>query len=498
MRILYVVHQFLPKNVAGTEVYTHRLIRQMQRDHDVHLLFAEIDPQRPQYARDEGSFDGIPFTRMAFHYRLDRFEETYRNAASEQVFLGVLDRFRPDLVHLQHLQAFGVGLPVLARARAVPVVYTLHEYAALCAAGGQMILPDLVRCDGPGPHPCGECIERQPLPLEPAADPPAAARRRAEAFLDMARSVSLFLSPSRFLRDVFVANGFPADRFLATDNGFDVTPFSGFTHRPSEALRFGYVGAMVPYKGVHLLVDAFEGMEEEGWELHVHGGVRPDSPLAPYQEEIRRRARDPRIRVHGAFHPDRVAQVYEHLDVLVVPSLWVENSPLTIHEAFVCGIPVITSDLGGMAELVEHGTSGLLFAPGDVGALRDAARSLIRDRDLVERLRRGIPRVKTMPEHAREMNGIYASVRPIPLAGSEAGAARAYAESVAERAARMRAGGREPPAAAGAARESPGEGTLARLRRWWLRLSGSGSGEPVAKAREPGEQRGASERHPER
>ena len=455
MKILYVVHQFLPRNVAGTEVYTYRLAKEMQREHEVCLLFSEVEPERTQYETEPGTFDGLPFTRMTYNYHVERFDETWSDPAAEAVFLEVLEREQPDLVHFQHLQAFGVGLPVIARAHGLPLVYTLHEYAGICPAGGQMILPTLERCDGPGPESCGACIRYYALPTPeesglPADRIPAAeAERRARAFLEMTRGVSLFISPSRFLRDVFVRAGYPADRFIATDNGFDVSPFEGYRRRPSETLRFGYVGAMVPYKGIHVLVEAFNEMSEDGWELHIHGGVREDSPHAPYQSRIREMASDARIQVHGAFRPDEVAKVFEDVDVLIVPSLWVENSPLTIHEAFVCGAPVITANLGGMAELVQDGVNGLLFEPGNATSLRACARRLLEDRGLVERLREGIPHVKTIAEHAVEMNEIYESLEPIPLVGEEERAMRETLAGLPERARarRERERARRSPAA---------------------------------------------------
>ncbi len=431
MKILYVVHQFLPTSVAGTEVYTYKLVRELRERHEICLLHTELDATRPQYEVDETSYDGIPVTRMVYNYRTTTFEDEYRDPAAEQVFLDVLDREKPDIVHVQHLQAWSLGIPLLARARGIPLVYTLHEYALICPAGGQMILGNLERCDGPGTEPCADCIRERPIRSAEALGAPAGREpqheieHRTRAVLEMADCVSLFISPSRFLRERFLDQGFPADRFLASDNGFDVEAFSGLEREPCDRIRFAYVGAMVPYKGVHVAVDAFNELAGEGWEFHVYGGVRPESPHFPYLEEIRRRAEHPRIHVHGAFRPDAVAEVYRNVDVLVVPSLWVENSPLTIHEAFVCGAPVLTSNLGGMAELVEDGVSGLRFAPGDAGALRAAARRILEEGGLLDRLRAGIPDVKAMPEHAIELESLYREVRVRPWADAEVDRARA-------------------------------------------------------------------------
>jgi len=493
MRILVVVHQFLPRNVAGTEVYTYRLLQQLRRRHEVHLLFAELDPGKPQYSLESGDFDGIPFTRMIFHFRVRSFEETYRNPAAEEVFLDLLDRFRPDVVHLQHLQGFSVGLPYLARGRGIPVVFTLHEYAVLCPAGGQLLLPNLERCQGPGPEPCGECIRGGALSDPETAGLPATripsweAERRARAHLDMARHVTRFVAPSRFLRDLFVAQGYPPEKFLVLDNGFDVAPFDGFRRESSDSLRFGYVGAMVPHKGLRVLVEAFNRLGPGAWELNVFGGVRPDSPHVVFVQEIERLASDSRIRIRGAFQVDRVAEVYAEIDVLVVPSIWVENSPLTIHEAFVVGAPVLASDLGGMAELVDDGRSGLLFEAGNPDALRAAARRLLDEPGLVERLRSGVPRVKTMEAHGRELDDLYAGLAAEPLDPADPRLDGEFVTALRYEAARMRAWSDDvsPSGAAGepGASEAEGERPAPRGRTgardrlpWWARWMRRGEG----------------------
>jgi hypothetical protein len=89
--------------------------------------------------------------------------------------------------------------------------------------------------------------------------------------------------------------------------------------------------------------------------------------------------------------------------VLVVPSIWLENAPLTILEAFLAGVPVVCSDLGGMAEMVEDGVSGLRFRPGDAEDLREKLLRLVREPGLLERLRRGIPAVRRIEDDVREL-----------------------------------------------------------------------------------------------
>jgi hypothetical protein len=112
------------------------------------------------------------------------------------------------------------------------------------------------------------------------------------------------------------------------------------------------------------------------------------------------------VKFHGVFDNRDIAAVHERIDALVVPSVWYENSPITIHEAFLLGTPVITSDIGGMAELVRDGVDGLHFKVGDPASLARTVVRLLDEPGLLERVSRGRG-VKTMAEDAREMEARY-------------------------------------------------------------------------------------------
>jgi glycosyltransferase involved in cell wall biosynthesis len=117
------------------------------------------------------------------------------------------------------------------------------------------------------------------------------------------------------------------------------------------------------------------------------------------------------VRFRGAFSdPDRVSDIYDQIDLLVVPSLWPENSPLVIHEAFMAGVPVIGSRLGGTADLVRHGKCGLLFDPARPDDLRAALRSVLDKPGILSRWARALPAVRTMKEDARQWCKTYRDV----------------------------------------------------------------------------------------
>jgi glycosyltransferase involved in cell wall biosynthesis len=219
--------------------------------------------------------------------------------------------------------------------------------------------------------------------------------------------IDLFVAPSNFLREKFIEFGVPAEKIEYSDYGFDAAPFKGFRRTPSEKTRFGFVGSIIPSKGVHVMLKAFRDLAPENAVLNVFGGFAPYYECENYEKEITDLANAPGINMRGRYQNEKVAEVFGEIDVLIVPSIWYENSPLVIHEAFLSHTPVITSNAGGMAELVRHEKSGLLFTMGDSASLRDAMARIVNEPSLVEKLRGGIPKVKTIEEDAAEMQDRY-------------------------------------------------------------------------------------------
>lgn len=410
MRILYVVHQLLPpKHVAGTEIYTLNLARAMRaRGHDVEFFFTESYPDREQYELSRGTFRDIPYHEVVFKHGFDSFESTYRNPRMEELFEQVLDATKPDLVHCQHLALHSIGYIDQIAARGLPLVYTLHEYMLMCPRDGQLLRPGLELCPGPEPEACARCVEHLPAPVADATYADAIRTREAEIKARLGK-VDLFLSPSAFLRQRFIDAGWiTADRILHSDNGFVVETFDGVERTTGDRLRIGYIGTIADYKGVDILIEAFRGIDPKRAECQIWG----DLDIFPeYGKSLRELTKPDGLTLMGRFENSDVGKVLASLDVLVIPSLWYENSPLTIHEAYLAGLPVIATGHGGMAELVDDGVSGLHFRRGDADDLRAKISQFLDDPALLDRLRRGSPAVKTIAEDAEVMESRYSSLR---------------------------------------------------------------------------------------
>jgi len=214
----------------------------------------------------------------------------------------------------------------------------------------------------------------------------------------------------QWLYDALKANGAPANKLVLNRQGV-ATPGPGASSRSRRAsgvVRFGFLGRWDPSKGVHVLVEAFRRLPSDlpvTLDISAIAGGRAGER---YREQIRRSgSRDPRVRVLPPLPHREVDTFLSGLDVVAVPSQWFETGPLVVLEALAAGTPVIGSDLGGIKELIEHGKDGLLVPYGDV---KDSAAGLLRlatNRAVLDRLQKGIGRVRTMVDVGRETAALY-------------------------------------------------------------------------------------------
>jgi glycosyltransferase involved in cell wall biosynthesis len=292
------------------------------------------------------------------------------------------------------------------------VLVTLHDYHLLCDVS-TLLRPDGELCTDGLRGSCSACLRRHPLLAErwDGGELEAAWARAARARFERHRAdfaaAHVVIAPSRFLARTFEAAGFrPPQGFEILRAGYPGPVHAPRRRDPARTLRVGYLGGLYPSKGVHVLVQAFRALVGEPVELHVHGHLDwfPD-----YVRELRRLADGSAVHFDGPFEPRAVDAVLSRLDLLVVPSIWYENMPITIQEAHRHGIPVVVTAMGGMAEAVEHGTTGLTFPRGDAPALAAAIRSLARDAALYDRLAQNRPRVASLIEVVDRLEQLYAA-----------------------------------------------------------------------------------------
>lgn len=429
MRILLVIHGYPMRYNAGSEVYTQTLARTLADRHTVHVFSREEDPFAPDYAlRHETDADD---ERVQLHLvNMPRFRDRYRHVGVDQRFAEVLDILRPDVVHVGHLNHLSTSMLSEAAAREIPIVFTLHDYWLMCPRGQFIQMfpeqPDdlWATCSGQEDQKCAHrCYARyfSGAPADLESDVAVWSDwvgRRMQHIREVCELVDRFVAPSEYLlarfRDEF---GVPASKLTHLDYGFDLKRLDGRQRVPGEPFTFGYIGTHIPAKGIHLLLEAFGSLEGSP-KLCIWGRHRDQDTNA-----LRRMAdRLPggaghRIEWLPEYRNEHIVRdVFDCVDAIVMPSIWVENSPLVIHEAQQARVPVITGDAGGMAEYVHHEVNGLLFHHRDALDLARQMQRFVDDPKLAERLgQRGyVPlshgNVLSIGEHILVLEAIYADV----------------------------------------------------------------------------------------
>lgn len=453
MRILQVTNGFPPTATAGVEQYTHQLSRCLGERHDLGIFCRESAPQLAAHELLDGQFDGLQVRRVVNDFQhASRVEDYYLDHRIESIFEQLLREWRPDLVHFQHCIGLSASLPKIAARAGIPHLLTLHDYWFLCSRV-QLLHRQGHICPGPIEDvDCHKCTMSADGYLGPLKDTwlygflrsrlsdharrfilgalsrttpylPAATREqallpyreRARYMLSLLADIPLILTPSQFVRDLYVRHGVPESRLQVLPLGLELGPWRRAGSKQMEfgrGLRVGYLGSLLRHKGVDILVRAFRRLKKPGSTLEIHGSALPS---AAFEGRLRRLAsQDPRVKLMGGYNQRDLPSILSRIDVIVIPSLWHETFSIVAREAILSGTPVVSSELGALPEVIEHGQNGLLVPAGDADALHDALYRLSADPDLLARLRQGAllsaKRVKGMREHVHEIELLYGSV----------------------------------------------------------------------------------------
>jgi glycosyltransferase involved in cell wall biosynthesis len=178
---------------------------------------------------------------------------------------------------------------------------------------------------------------------------------------------------------------------------------------PRAPLAIGYLGALLPHKGVHVLIESFQKIDPSLAELHVWGASGDEKYVARLREMSRRL---PHVYLHGALAEENKLETIRRFDVLVVPSVGWESFGIVAREAMAVGVPVIASRISALGELFDDGAGGAHVVPGDANAIASLINELAASPERLAEWRARLPRVRSMAEHAAEIDHIYAELMP--------------------------------------------------------------------------------------
>ena len=412
-RVLFICHNHPAFHPGGTEIFAHDLYRELVETRQIEGMFLACTNGVHRAQKPGTNFQVVgqePDEIVLWTGHFDRFFMSQVDTHGIVPELSDLLRtFKPDIVHFHHVLMIGVEALFLVR-RILPearIVVTLHDYYSICPNDGQMVKAGSHElCHESGTDACRKCF--------PDKTPDQFTLRRNH-IQTMFGVVDQFVSPSRFLRNRYAAWGLPAACVEVVPNGRPgVTPAPArHVARGGARNVFGYFGNLSPYKGVMVALAAVENLIKAGerdFSFVIHGG-------APFQTDEFRNALDAAVKAVGAnvslrgpYVPGDVPKLIEEIDWVIVPSIWWENAPLVIQEAFQHRRPVICSDIGGMAEMVRDGVDGLHFRVGDAHSLADVMKRSLQTPSLWNSLVEKIAAVPTIEQSAARHARLYADL----------------------------------------------------------------------------------------
>ncbi|ROT28135.1 glycosyltransferase [Micromonospora sp. HM5-17] len=426
MRVLHV-NKFLYRR-GGAEGYLFDLAALQRAAGDTVAYFGMAHPENEPslaYARHFPPRVDLEPPPPGLGARVAATARMIWSPASRRGLARVIDEFRPDVVHLHNIyHQLSPSILAAARAAGVPCVLTLHDYKLACPS---YQLLDRGR-------PCLACVEGGPLWAMRRRCKDGSFSRSAvlavESWLHRTFQaydpVRVFVSPSRFLADILRRAGVYPDRLRVVNHFVDSDAVAAPAATPGRPGGVVFAGRLAPEKGVDVLIEAAAALPA-GVPVDIAG----DGPARPALEALAARRAPGRVRFHGRLDKPTLHTLLRSAAVAAVPSRWHENQPMAVLEAFACGIPVVTTDLGGLPELVEPGVDGEIVPADAPAPLAAALRGILADPARARRMGRAarakVARDFAPATHLARIRALYAEA-----AASTGGtaAARADAEAV--------------------------------------------------------------------
>jgi glycosyltransferase involved in cell wall biosynthesis len=390
MKILKIIHGYPPEYNAGSEVYSQSVCNELNKYHEVVIFSREENDYEPDFViRETKTADGIPHFRV----NMPRGKDGYNHKKLNENFRTLLLDLKPDVAHIGHLNHLSIGIVEILHGLQIPMLYTLHDFWLMCPRGqflqrnfdGKDLYKLCEKQDNTNcANSCYSMYYKNSNNLEDKEYWSSWINQRMNDIKSITSKIDLFHAPSKYLMYRYITDfNIPAAKIFYLDYGFPLHYLRPVTKHSDKPFTFGYIGTHIPAKGINQLLDSFAKIEGDA-ELKIFGRTNGQNTNA-----LKAKAQQCKNNVifAGEYINQNLADVvFSNVDCIVVPSIWGENSPLVIHEAQACHIPVITADFGGMSEYVQHNVNGLLFKHRDTESLTQQMEFALSHKENLENL----------------------------------------------------------------------------------------------------------------
>lgn len=405
MRILYVVHQFFPKHYLGTERVVLNLSKQMQRmGHSVRVLTYGISEndgfkQEGNFLIKEYEFHGVSVISIRHKIIPQNISFTIFDPILEKILGQVFFNDAFDIIHICHPMRVGSVIRV-AKHRNIPIVLTLTDFWLFCPRGIATTQKGEL-CHGPedGMKCVRECYGNSWK---------AELIQRFNEANEVFQTVNCVVFATKFLKQIFEINNFSSNiKLIPFGNDYNNVVPNPKEYSEKSEIILGFLSTVTLHKGAHVLLEAFNKANMSNMRIKIYGDYFGD---VDYYNKLKKIADNKKVEFCGKYKYEEMPDIFDEIDMLVLPSIWWENSPLVLLRALANNVPAIVSDLGGMTEVIVDGKNGFTFKAGSAESLAEILQKIGANPTLLNEMKTGIHHPPRIEEEAFEYEQLYSDL----------------------------------------------------------------------------------------
>ena len=320
--------------------------------------------------------------------KIKSFFEIIYSIESKKKFGYLIDKFKPEIIHGHNIYGLlTTSIIDSAKKNNLPFIMTIHDYKILCPNYKLYDNTNICeKCKGKKFHNAliKKCVQNKFLPSFIYT-----IENSFNTVFKKYNKVDYFISPSKFLIKKFIQFGFNPEKFIYIPNFIEINKYKpNYNHNN----YFLYFGRIAPEKGIRILINAYEKIQNKKYKLLIAG----DGPLLRREMEYVNGRRFNDIKFLGHISGKVLEDIIRNAICTVLPSDWYENCPMTILEAFAYGKPVIGARIGGISELIRENEDGYLFEPKNVDDLASKMEIIVnlQSRIIIEMGKKGREKIR--------------------------------------------------------------------------------------------------------
>ena len=362
MNICIISNLYPPNILGGAEIIVEKMATNIAKEgHNITVITTSPDYEEHKETRDNTTIYYINTTKIYPPYQQTKANamqkplwhlfDLWNNNTKERI-KEIIKEEKCELIHINNFKGLSLSCFKAGRELEIPVIFESHDFSLICPRAN-LIKGNNTLCKDRG-FICNQYVNIQRKLLND--------------------NVDLLISPSNFMIDKYHENNF-FNNIPCVKIPLGVEYEKVKSNKSYDKINITYIGTLGKHKGVHTLIEAFKMIDNPHITLNIIGKGYDE-------EEFKQLAQpDSRIVFHGFINNEDIKEYYDTANIMVIPSICYDNSPLVIYESFSRSTPVIGSNIGGIPELVNDGFNGYLFDAENPYDLKDKLLKVINNKD---------------------------------------------------------------------------------------------------------------------